>query len=161
MSHSSQAVLWLKKSGLDFALHPYDYDPNAQKIGLQAALALGLSPDQTFKTLMCLYDDQGDQNPVCVVIPSDQEVSFKKLSAHFKAKSAQMMKPQDAERLTGFKIGGISPCGQKKASPIMIDETALLFEHIYVNAGARGLLFSAAPEELSIALKAEFCDLCP
>lgn len=159
MSHSSQAVLWLKKSGLEFELHPYDYDPNAQKIGLAAAKALNISPDQTFKTLMCFYDAQGEQKPVCVVIPSDHEVSFKKLSAHLKAKSAHMMKPNDAERLTGFKVGGISPCGQKKASPIVIDETVMLFEKIYVNAGARGLLFSAEPEQLCAALGAEFCDL--
>jgi Cys-tRNA(Pro)/Cys-tRNA(Cys) deacylase len=155
MSKTTPATIALVKAGLAFELHAYDYDPDAPRVGLQAAEALGIDPSQTFKTLMALADDK----PVCVVVPSDMEVSMKKLSAHFGAKSAHMMKPADAERLTGFKVGGISPFGQKKAVPTAIDETAQLFDTVYINAGQRGLLLSMTPDDAVKATGSAFVDL--
>src|SRR5690606_8350991 len=102
MSGTTTATVALTKAGDAVALHPYDYDPDAPRVGLQAAEALGWAPEQVFKTLMALVDAR----PVCVVVPSDREVSMKKLAAALGGKSAQMMKPADAERLTGFKVGG-------------------------------------------------------
>jgi len=145
----------LSKAGVAFTLHPYDYDPDAPKVGLQAAEALGVDPDQTFKTLMAEVDGK----PVCVVVPSPQEVSMKKLAAHFGAKAAHMMKVTDAERLTGFKVGGISPFGQKKVVPTAIDETAQLFDIIYINAGQRGLLLGITPDDAVKMFQAGFVDL--
>jgi len=99
MAKTTPATLMLTKAGVAFALHPYDYDPDAARIGMQAAEALGIEPYEAFKTLMA----EADGSPVCVVVPSDGEVSMKKLAAAFGAKSAVMMKPADAERLTAIK----------------------------------------------------------
>lgn len=155
MSKTTAATAALQKAGITFGLHPYDYDPDAPRVGLQAAEALGIDPSQTFKTLMTEIDGKG----ACVVVPSDGEVSMKKLAAHFKGKSANMMKVPDAERATGFKVGGISPFGQRKAHPTVIDETALLYDLIYINAGQRGLLLSLAPETAAQVLNAGFADV--
>ena len=84
---------------------------------------------------------------------------MKKLSAHFGAKSAHMMKVPDAERLTGYKVGGISPFGPRKVVPTAIDETAQLFDVVYINAGQRGLLLSIAPDDAARVLNAAFVDL--
>ena len=155
MSKTTPGTLFLTKAGIAFELHPYDYDPDAPRVGLQAAEALNVDPAQTFKTLMA----EADGKPVCVVVPSPDEVSMKKLSAHFGAKSAHMMKVPDAERLTGYKVGGISPFGPKKAVPTAIDETAQLFDMIYINAGQRGLLLSIKPDDAARVLNAGFVDL--
>ena len=142
MSRTTRATDLLKKSGVAFSVHTYDYDPNADRIGLQAAEALGEPAERVLKTLMALVDDR----PVCVVVPSDSEVSMKKLAAAFDGKSAQMMKPQDAERITGYKVGGISPFGQKRQVPTAIDERALTHDHVFVNGGQRGLQVKLAPK---------------
>ena len=155
MSKTTPGTLFLTKVGIAFELHPYAYDPDAARIGLQAAEALNVDPAQTFKTLMA----EADGKPVCVVVPSPEEVSMKKLSAHFGAKAAHMMKVPDAERLTGYKVGGISPFGPRKMVPTAIDETAQLFDVIYINAGQRGLLLSIAPEDAARVLNAAFVDL--
>jgi Cys-tRNA(Pro)/Cys-tRNA(Cys) deacylase len=143
MSHTTQGTLLLQKLGIAFELHPYDYDPEAPRIGLHAAESLGIDPSQTFKTLMAEVDGR----PVCVVIPSDTEASMKKLAATFGGKAAAMMKVPDAERLTGYKVGGIGPFGQKRKVPTALDETAELYDRIYINAGQRGLLLSIAPAD--------------
>jgi Cys-tRNA(Pro)/Cys-tRNA(Cys) deacylase len=155
MSKTTPGTLFLTQAGIAFDLHPYDYDPDAPRVGLQAAEALGVDPDQTFKTLMAEVDGR----PVCVVVPSPHEVSMKKLAAHFGGKTAHMMKVPDAERLTGYKVGGISPFGPKKRVPTAIDETAQLFDSVYINAGQRGLLLSIAPDDAARVLDASFADL--
>jgi len=155
MSRTTPATAFLTRAGITFGLHPYDYDPDAPRVGLQAAEALGIDPMQTFKTLMA----EVDAKPVCVVVPSDGEVGMKKLAAHFGGKHAHMMKVPDAERLTGYKVGGISPFGQRKTVPTAIDETAQLFETIYINAGQRGLLLSMVPYDAAQVLNATFVDV--
>jgi Cys-tRNA(Pro)/Cys-tRNA(Cys) deacylase len=143
MSKTTAATLALSKAGVTFTPFPYEYDPDAPRIGLQAAEALGKDPAQVFKTLMAEVDGK----PVCVVVPSDGEVSMKKLAAAFGGKSANMMKPADAERLTGFKVGGISPFGQRKLVPTAIDETAELYDEVLINGGQRGLLVGLQPAD--------------
>jgi Cys-tRNA(Pro)/Cys-tRNA(Cys) deacylase len=143
MSKTTPATLALAKAGATFTVHTYDYDPNGQRVGLQAAQALGEDPRRVLKTLMAEVDGQ----PVCVAIPSDREVSMKKLAAAFGGKSAAMMKPPAAERLTGFVVGGISPFGQKKRAPTAIEETALLEAYVYLNGGQRGLQVRLDPNE--------------
>ena len=155
MTSQTLATLALKRLSIRFDLHPYDYDPGADLIGLQAASALGLNPACTFKTLMCL----ADQKPVCVVIPSDARLDMKKLASVARAKSAEMMRPGDAEHLTGFKIGGISPFGQKKPVLSFIDETAQLWDQVYINAGARGLLLSIHPDDALRAAQGHYADV--
>ena len=155
MSKTTPATLALSTAGVAFTLFPYDYDPDAPRVGLQAAEALGKDPEQVFKTLMAEVDDK----PVCVVIPSDREVSMKKLATTFGGKSANMMKPLDAERLTGFKVGGISPFGQRKKVPTAIDETAELFDEVLINGGQRGLLVGLSPADAVRAADGKLADL--
>jgi len=155
MSKTTPATLALTKAGVAFQLHPYPYDPDAPRVGLQAAEALGWPPEQVFKTLMTLVDAK----PVCVILPSDAEVSMKKLAAAHHGKSAQMMKPADAERLTGYKVGGVSPFGQRKPVPTYLDETAILFDRILINAGQRGLLLEIEPEAAAASCAAMRVDL--
>ena len=104
---------------------------------------------------MVLVDDK----PACVVLPSDCEVSMKKLAAALGGKSAQMMKPADAERLTGYKVGGVSPFGQRKQVPTVIDETAQLFDQVLINAGQRGLLLGIAPQDALSAAAARWANI--
>jgi Cys-tRNA(Pro)/Cys-tRNA(Cys) deacylase len=147
MSKSTRATQALEKLGVKFTLHTYDYDSSADRIGLQAAEALGVEPKRMLKTLMAEVDGK----PVCAVVPSDSEVSMKKLAAAFGGKAARMMRPADAERLTGYHVGGISPFGQKKPTPVAIEQAALGERSVFVNGGQRGLQIELDPND---ALKA-------
>ncbi|MEK9970663.1 MAG: Cys-tRNA(Pro) deacylase [Ferrovibrio sp.] len=144
MSKTTRATQFLQQKAANFSIHTYAYDPDADSIGLQAAEALGEHPARVLKTLMALVDGKA----VCVVIPSDREVSMKKLAAAFSGKSAQMMKPADAERSTGYVVGGISPFGQKKLVPTAIEETAAGHGLVYLNGGQRGLQIRMNPADL-------------
>jgi len=135
MSSATRATTVLAQAGVSFSLHSYAYDPDADSIGLAAAAALGEDPALVFKTLMVLADGK----PACVIAPSDGEVAMKKLAAALGAKAAQMMKPADAERIAGYKVGGISPFGQTRRVPMVIDDSALVWDAIYINGGQRGL----------------------
>lgn len=137
----------LRKLGLAFRLHTYVYDSSAESIGMQAAEALGVEPNRMLKTLMAEVDGK----PVCAVVPSDCELSMKKLAAAMDGKSAKMMKPADAERLTGYHVGGISPFGQKKRVPTAIDDSALTHITIFVNGGQRGLQIEIDPNDAALA----------
>lgn len=151
MSKTTPATLALDKAGVAYRLATYDYDPNAERVGLQAAEALGAPPSEVLKTLMV----KADGKPVCVVLASDREVSMKKLAAAMGAKSAEMMKPADAERITGYRVGGVSPFGQKKAVPTLIDADAAALSDAFVNGGQRGLQVRLAPSELVRVLGAK------
>ncbi len=143
MSRATRATQTLDRLKIAFTTVVYDYDPNAGRIGLQAAEAIGEEPRRVLKTLMAEVDGR----PVCVVVPSDREVSMKKLAAAFGGKSATMMKPADAERLTGYRVGGISPLGQKKRVSTAIEVTALDEPHVFINGGQRGLQIRLAPTD--------------
>jgi Cys-tRNA(Pro)/Cys-tRNA(Cys) deacylase len=150
MSKTTRATQALARLGVKFALHVYDYDASAERIGLQAAEALGIEPRRMLKTLMAEVDGK----PVCVVVPSDREVSMKKLAAAFAGKAANMMRPADAERLTGYHVGGISPFAQKKRVPVAIDAAALGETTVYLNGGQRGLQIELDPKDAAMALAA-------
>src|SRR5665647_1058123 len=147
MPKATPATLALRKLGIAFKLHTYVYDSSAESIGLQAAEALGVEPGRVLKTLMAEVDGQ----PICVVVPSDCEVSMKKLAAAFAGKSANMMRPTDAERMTGYHVGGISPFGRKKRVPVAIERAALDHTTVYVNGGQRGLQIEIDPNDPAIA----------
>ncbi len=151
MSKTTRATQALQQAGVAFTVHTYDYQPDADRIGLQAAEALGEEPCRVLKTLMAEVDGK----PVVVVLASDREVSMKKLAALFGGKSAQMLKPADAERLTGYVVGGISPFGQKRAFPTAVDEAALAEDLVYMNGGQRGLQVRMKPADAVAVLKAK------
>lgn len=150
MSKTTRATQMLTKAGIAFTTVTYDYDPNADRIGLQAAEAIGEAPHLVLKTLMAELDGK----PVCVIVPSDREVSMKKLAAAFGGKSASMMKPADAERATGYHVGGISPFGQRKQVPTAIETAAMAHDCVYMNGGQRGLQVRLSPRDAQKALKA-------
>ena len=151
MSKTARATEFLAGAGVAFTLHAYAYDPNADRVGLRAAAALGETPRRVLKPLLAEVDGK----PVCVVVPSDREVSMKRLAAAFGGKTAAMMKPADAERLTGYRVGGISPFGQKKAVPTAIEATALAEALVYINAGQRGLQVRLDPRDALQVLDAK------
>ena len=150
MSKTTRATQALQRAGVAFTVHTYDYQAGAERIGLQAAEALGADPRGVLKTLMTEVDGK----PVVVVLASDREVSMKKLAAAVSGRSAQMMKPSDAERITGYVVGGISPFGQKRAYPTVMDEAALTEELVFINGGQRGLQVRLKPADAVAALKA-------
>lgn len=152
---ATRGTQMLAKAGIAFTLHPYDYDPGADRVGLQAAEALGLDPALTLKTLMVEVDGR----PACCVIPADRTLSMKKVAATFGAKHAEMMPPDKAERLTGYHVGGISPFGQKRAFPTAIDASAADAGTVWINAGQRGLLLGIAPADAMRATGAKSADL--
>lgn len=150
MSKTTRATQTLTKADIAFTVHTYDYDPTAERIGLQAAEAIGEEPHRVLKTLMAEVDGKA----VCVVVPSDREVSMKKLAAAFGGKSAAMMKPAIAEKATGYVVGGISPFGQKKAVPTAIEAQAMAEPLVYMNGGQRGLQVRLSPHDAAKVLGA-------
>ena len=151
MARGTPATVALEKARVAFKLHEYDYDPNAERIGMQAAEALGVSPSRLLKTLMA----KAGGAVICVLIASDREVSLKKLAAAAGAKDAAMLPAAEAERITGYHVGGISPLGQKKRARVFIEAAALAHPTIILNGGRRGLQIELAPQDLVKTLGAK------
>jgi Cys-tRNA(Pro)/Cys-tRNA(Cys) deacylase len=155
MAKGTPATLALNKAGVAFTLHEYDYDPNAERIGLQAAQALGVEPARLYKTLMA----RAGGAILCILVPSDREVNLKRLAGAAGSKDAALLPPAEAERVTGYRIGGISPFGQKKRARTLIDNAALGFATMIVNGGRRGLQIELPPADLVRLLDAAVADL--
>lgn len=151
MAKATRATAALEKAGADFTVHAYEYDPDADRIGMQAAEALGEPPRRVLKTLMVLLDGK----PACTIVPSDAQVAMKKLAAALGGKSAEMMKPADAERITGFKVGGISPFGQMRKIQTAIEAAALDEPYVFINGGQRGLQVKVDPKQAARILDAK------
>jgi Cys-tRNA(Pro)/Cys-tRNA(Cys) deacylase len=144
VSKATPATAALDQAGVAYRLATYAYDPDADRVGLQAAEALGAPPSEVLKTLIVLADGK----PACVVLASDREVGMKRLAAALGAKSAEMAPVAQAERITGYRVGGVSPFGQKKRLPTVVDAAAAALPEAYVNGGQRGLQLRIAPADL-------------
>ncbi|MGN6463215.1 MAG: Cys-tRNA(Pro) deacylase [Pseudolabrys sp.] len=144
MAKGTPATTALEKAGAAFTLHEYDYDPTAEKIGLQAAEALGIPPGRLLKSLMA----KAGGHVVCVLVPSDREVSLKKLAAAAGAKDAAMLPAAEAERITGYRVGGISPFGQRRKPRVFVDESVMAHATVLLNGGRRGLQIEITPTDL-------------
>lgn len=155
MALATRATRALDAAGIGYALHVYAYDPAADSIGQAAAAALGVDSGQVFKTLMV----RADGRPACVVAPSDGQVAMKRVAAALGAKAAAMMPQAEAERISGYKIGGISPFGQMRPLPVLLDRRALGWDAIFVNGGQRGLQVRLPAEVLVTLLRATVADL--
>ena len=155
MAKATRATAALEKAGVAFTVHGYDYDPDADRIGMQAAEALGEPPARVLKTLMLLLDGK----PACAILPSDAQVAMKKLAAALGGKSAEMMKPADAERITGFKVGGISPFGQMRKVPTAIEAAAIEEPYVFLNGGQRGLQVRLEPAVAARILDAKIAPI--
>lgn len=144
MSRATPATRALDGARVSYRLHQYDYDPEAANIGQHAAAALGVDPARLLKTLMVELDGK----PACAILAVDRELSLKKLAAALGGKHAAMLPVPDAERVTGYHVGGISPFGQRKRVPVALDARALEHATILCNGGQRGLQVELAPTDL-------------
>ncbi|RRO15180.1 Cys-tRNA(Pro) deacylase [Saccharopolyspora rhizosphaerae] len=149
------ATALLSKKGVTHRVHAYDHDPRAESFGLEAAEALGQPPDRVFKTLVADVDG----SLTVGVVPVTGQLDLKALAAAAGGKKAKMAEIAAAERATGYVAGGISPLGQKKRLPVVIDRTAQDFDTIYCSAGRRGLEIELAPQDLADLLGATFADI--
>lgn len=138
------ATVALTQAKASFALHPYDHDANASAYGEEAADALGVPYEQIFKTLVA----ETEAGLAVAVVPVAAKLDLKAFAAALKGKKAAMADPTKVERVTGYVVGGISPLGQRKRLPTVVDDSALGFETIYFSAGRRGLQIETAPANL-------------
>jgi len=134
----------LVAAGVPHTLHSYEHDPSVANYGLEAATELGIDPARVFKTLLVSVEG----SLAVAVVPVSGSLDLKKCAAALGAKRAAMADPKDAERRTGYVLGGISPLGQRQASPTVIDRSALDFPTILVSGGRRGLDIELAPADL-------------
>lgn len=148
---STPAILALNAAGVGFRVREFEADPAERHYGQAAALALGVELDRVFKTLIATVDDH---KHVVAIVPVSGQLSLKELAAAVRGKRAEMCLPETAERLTGYVVGGISPFGQKRPLPAVIDETCVLFDSIFVSGGRRGLDIEIAPDDLIAVLGA-------
>lgn len=152
---TTPATLALTCAGIAFTNHPYEHDPSADSFGREAAAALGVDAERVFKTL--LTDAGGEL--VVGIVPVTSRLDLKALAAAVGAKRATMADPAVAERRTGYVVGGISPIGQKIAHATVVDETAELYDTIYVSGGRRGFDIELSPADLVAMTDAIVADI--
>jgi Cys-tRNA(Pro)/Cys-tRNA(Cys) deacylase len=145
----------LTAAGVTFSQHFYEHDPGARSFGLEAAAVLGLPPEQVFKTLLV---DTGEGLAVAIV-PVAGQLDLKAMAAALGVKRVTMADPAAAQRSSGYVVGGISPIGQKRALPTVVDESAELFDVIYVSGGRRGLDLGLSPTDLVRVTHAVVADI--
>jgi Cys-tRNA(Pro)/Cys-tRNA(Cys) deacylase len=138
------ATVALTAAGVSFTQHAYEHDPGAGSFGLEAADVLGLPPERVFKTLLV---DSGAGLAVAVV-PVSGRLDLKAMAAALGVKRVTMADPLAAQRSSGYVVGGISPVGQKRDLPTVVDESAELFDVVYVSGGRRGLDLGLSPADL-------------
>lgn len=149
------AITVLKKQAISHEVLSYTHDPGNLHYGAEAVEKLGLTADQVFKTLLV---SDGQRHYVAIV-PVMYQLNLKKAAHALGCKKLDMAAPQDAERLTGYQLGGISPLGQKKRLPTVIDASASHLPRLYVSGGRRGLELALAPADLAAVLGATFSDI--
>ncbi|MEV4533623.1 Cys-tRNA(Pro) deacylase [Asanoa sp. NPDC049518] len=143
-AQGTPATVVLTREKVPFTTHPYDVDPKTSGYGEAVAAALGLEPARVFKTLIATVDGQLGVG----VVPVARTLDLKALAAALGGKRAAMAEPAAAERATGYVTGGISPLGQRSRLPLVLDDSALAFETIFVSAGKRGLQLELSPADL-------------
>jgi len=154
MKGATPAMVMLERSGVEFAVHTFDHDlVDAEELGYgrAAAHALGVDESQVFKTLLA----QSEKSAVVAIVPVSAQLSLKALALVLGVKRCEMVPANDAQRITGYVVGGISPFGQKKKLFTVIDESALDLPTIFVSGGRRGLDIEVAPADLVRVLDAK------
>ncbi|HEY6790371.1 MAG TPA: Cys-tRNA(Pro) deacylase [Trebonia sp.] len=138
------ATIALERAKIAFTVHEYPHDPRSGSYGLEASEALGVPPERVFKTLVAAVDGL----LAVGVVPVHRQLDLKALAAATGGKKAVMAEVAAAERATGYVAGGISPVGQKKRLPIVVDASALEHATMYCSGGRRGLEIELAPADL-------------
>lgn len=149
-SAGTPATTALTRAGVDFAVHPYEHDPAAPSYGLEAATALGVPAEQVFKTLLV----EGERGLAVGVVPVSRTLDLKAMATALGVKKVALARPEAAERSSGYVVGGISPVGQRRGLPTVVDESAMALETVFVSGGRRGLDLSLAPADLVRATSA-------
>lgn len=155
---ATRATAALDAAGVSYLLHAYDHDPANSNYGAEAVAALGIEADRMFKTLVVDIGQQHSELAVAVV-PVSCQLSLKQFAQAVGAKRSAMAAPAVVERSTGYVLGGVSPLGQKVSLTTVIDETAQLWETIFVSAGRRGLDIEVSPLALAELAGARFADI--
>jgi len=144
------ATVALERAGIPFTVHEYAHDPRHESYGREASEALGVAADRVFKTLIASVDG----NLVAGVVPVEGQLDLKALALAAGGKRAVMAEVAAAERATGYVAGGISPVGQRKRLPVVLDASALAFSTVFCSGGRRGLEIELAPGDLVRAVNA-------
>lgn len=153
--HGTPATTLLRKQGITHQVHEYEHDPNADSYGFEAAEALGQEPARVFKTLVA----EVDGTLTVGVVPVTGQLDLKALAAAAGGKKARMAEMAAAERATGYVAGGISPVGQKRRLPLLLDSSAMRFDTVFCSAGRRGLEIELAPADLARLTNATVADI--
>lgn len=148
------AIKHAEREKIKFNTHQYDHDPAVQAYGEEAAEAMGADANRVFKTLLIALNGE-DKNLAVAVVPVSGQLNLKVAAAKLGAKKAAIADARIAQNTTGYILGGISPLGQKKRLPTLIDDSAFAFESIFVSAGKRGLEIELAPEDLQLLCNAQ------
>ena len=149
------ATVALTKAGVTWTPREYAHDPAAASYGLEAAEAFGVAPERVFKTLVADVDGR----PTVAVVPVTGQLDLKALASALGGKRSAMADPTSAERTTGYVRGGISPFGQRKALPTVVDSSALTFSTVLVSGGRRGFDIEVSPEDLVRLTSAHVADI--
>ena len=149
------ALVILQRAGVAHTVHTYEHDPAAESFGMEAAQALGLDPACVFKTLLAEVDGAATVG----IVPVTGQLDLKGLAAARGGRRARMMEVAAAERMTGYVAGGISPIGQRKTLPTVIDQSAESLPTMYVSGGQRGLDIGIAPEDLARLTSATYAPI--
>lgn len=149
------AIKLIQKAKVPFTIHEYEHNPATESYGEEAAAALGINPEQVFKTLLVSLSGHKSSLGVAVV-PVSHKLSLKLIAKALGAKKAEMADPKIAERTTGYIVGGISPLGQKKSLPTIIDISATRYDQINISAGKRGLEIELSPDNLATLTRGSF-----
>lgn len=156
---TTQATLFLKAAKIAFDTLEYVHDPRAEAYGLEAVEKLGLDPATVFKTLV-ISDEGAPARHALALVPAAEKLSFPAAARALHWKRAAMARPADAQRLTGYVLGGISAFGTKRPLPVLVDGSMLAHPLIHLSGGRRGLEIRLAPGDLVGALKAVPADIC-